>query len=120
MEPQLLFRVDADNEAELEAARRHWPVELDRTRCRGGLVVGRYSVLPFYDALEDDLAERGCRLVNTYAQHRWIADFDYYPAFRDVTPESWSEEEFASVPDGPFVLKGFPAQWDPKLGIHVT
>jgi hypothetical protein len=106
MEPVLLFRVDSDSEAELEAARRHWPVEHDRTRCRGRLVVGRYSVLPFYDALEADLADRGGRLVNTFAQHRWIANFDYYPAFRDVTPESWSEDEFAAAADGPFVLKG--------------
>jgi hypothetical protein len=106
MRPVLLFRTDRDSETELEAARRHWPVELDRGRCRDQLVVGRYSVLPFYEALEEDLAGRGCRLVNTYAQHRWIANFEYYAAFRDVTPESWSEDEFASAPDGPFVLKG--------------
>lgn len=106
MEPVLLFRVDADSEPELEAARRHWPIEHDRARCWDRLVVGRYSVLPFYDALEQDLSDRGCRLVNRYAQHQWIANFDYYPTFRDVTPESWSEEEFAAAPDGPFVLKG--------------
>ncbi len=90
MGPVLLFRRDDDSEAELEAARRHWPVEHDRTNCRDRLVVGRYSVLPFYDALEQELAGRGCRLVNSHAQHRWIANFEYYPAFRDVTPESWS------------------------------
>lgn len=52
MRPTLLFRPDADTGAELEAARRHWPVERDRERCRDRLVVGRCSVLPFYDALE--------------------------------------------------------------------
>ena len=106
MGPILLYRVDDDSEAELEAARRHWSVEFDRTRCSQRLVVGRYSVLPFYDALEQDLEERGCRLINTGAQHRWIANFEYYEAFRDITPQSWSEEEFASAEDGPFVLKG--------------
>ena len=106
MEPLLLFRVDADSEPELEPACRYWHVEHDRDRCRGRLVVGRYSVLPFYDALEQALTEQGCRLVNTYTQHRWVANFDYYPTFRDVTPESWSEAEFDAAPDGPFVLKG--------------
>lgn len=106
MEPVLLFRVDADSEAELATARLTWAVELDRIDCRNRLVVGRYSVLPFYDALQSDLHHRGCRLINTYAQHQWIAGFNYYPTFRDVTPESWSEEEFSSATDGPFVLKG--------------
>ncbi|MGF1583352.1 MAG: ATP-grasp domain-containing protein [Gemmataceae bacterium] len=106
MQPVLLFRADHENQAELEAARRLWSVEEDRMRCQNQLVVGRYSVLPFYDALEQDLAERRCRLINTHTQHRWIADFDYYPTFQDVTPESWSEEEFSSAPEGLFVLKG--------------
>jgi hypothetical protein len=106
VESVLLFRVDRDSEAEYEAARRHWAVETDRTRCRDQLVIGRYSVLPFYDALEQDLADRGCRLVNSHVQHRWIADFQYYGAFKDVTPESWPEAEFGSAPEGPFVLKG--------------
>jgi len=115
MNPKILFRVDADNELELEAAQRHWTVELDRTQCRDSLVVGRYSVLPFYDALEAELAERGCRLINTFAQHQWIADFEYYDDFRDITPESWTDDEFADAPDGPFVIKGktnsFKLQW---------
>ncbi len=106
MTPTLLFRTDSDSEAELPAARRHWAVQHDRALCRDALVVGRYSVLPFYDALEADLAGRGCRLVNSHAQHRWIANFDYYDAFRGVTPESWSEAEFEAAPDGPFVIKG--------------
>src|SRR5690348_12939956 len=107
MEPVLLFRFDADSEAEIEPARRHWRVLSDRTMCRDQLVIGRYSVLPFYEALEQDLSERGCRLVNSHAQHRWIADFEYYTLFRDLTPESWLEPEFAGAADeGPFVLKG--------------
>jgi len=106
MQPVLLFRVDRDSESELEAARRNWPVEHDRAACREQLVVGRYSVLPFYEALEQDLSQRGCRLINTHAQHCWIANFEYYALFRDVTPDSWSEAEFNAAPDGAFVLKG--------------
>lgn len=115
MQPIILARVDSDCEHEIEAARRYWPVVLDRRQCRDSLVVGRYSVLPFYDALEEALAERGCRLINSHEQHRWIANFDYYDTFRDVTPESWTEAEFDSAPDGPFILKGrtssFKHQW---------
>lgn len=115
MQPTILFRLDHENEGELSSARRHWNVELDRRACRNQLVIGRYSVLPFYQALEEELVARNCRLVNTYAQHRWIADFEYYAHFQDVTPESWSEDEFQHSPDGPFVLKGrnnsFKHQW---------
>ncbi len=106
MESVLLFRVDDENEAELETARLHWHVERDRTRCRDQLVIGRYSVLPFYEALEEELSGRGCRLINTLAEHKWIANFEYYEALRDVTPQSWTEEDFDSADDGPFVLKG--------------
>jgi hypothetical protein len=115
MPPTLLFRTDAESQAELPAARRHWHVEHDRTRCQNQLVIGRYCVLPFYDALEQELTAQHCRLINTYAQHRWIADFEYYSAFRDITPESWSQDEFPSASDGPFILKGrsssFKHQW---------
>ena len=106
MSPALLFRPDADTQPELAAARRHWPVETDRRACTNRLIVGRYSVLPFYADLEADLASRGCRLVNTFAQHQWLADFRYYDAVRDLTFESWDDAELDAAPDGPFVLKG--------------
>lgn len=119
MIPALLFRPDADTVAERDAARRHWPVFEDRRDCRDRLVIGRYSVLPFYDALEADLADRGCRLVNTFEQHRWVADFRYYPLVADLTPESWSDAGFDTAPDGPFVLKGrsssFKHRWAERM-----
>lgn len=75
--------------------------------CRNRLVVGRYSVLPFYEELERDLAFLGSRLVNSGDEHRWIATFDYYRELKDFTPETWDDESFRYCRhEGPFVVKG--------------
>ena len=70
------------------------------------MVIGRYSVVPFYKELEEDLKYRNCDLINTYSQHRWIADLrEWYQDFEDITPKTWFD--LYSLPDeGPFVLKG--------------
>jgi hypothetical protein len=57
------------------------------------LVIGRYSVLPFYREVEADLAVNGCKLINSFAQHCWIANFEYYRHFKDVTPETWDDSQ---------------------------
>ncbi len=109
LQPCLLYRPGLSDDEEEAAARRHFPVVRYRTEVpRGSLVVGRYSVLPFADELEADLANLGSRLVNTLAQHRYVADLDYYEDFRDVTFPTWFR--FADVPNAlreqAFVVKG--------------
>jgi hypothetical protein len=74
----------------------------------GDLVVGRYSVLPFYREQEEDIEIAGARLINTIGQHGYIADMqNWIEDLKDLTPETWFRLE--DVPkDGPgsFVLKG--------------
>ena len=115
MEPVLLFRQDLKSEQELAIAQQTWTVITDRTESRNQLIIGRYSVLPYYEALEEDLSSRGSQLINTFAEHRWIAQFEYYETIKDLTPETWTDETFSEAPEGAFVLKGatnsFKHQW---------
>lgn len=68
-------------------------------------VVGRYSVLPYYKELERDIYPG--KLINSYKEHKWIADFEYYKVLKDVTPETWDDTNFYSCKyPGPFVVKG--------------
>lgn len=97
MDAMLLFRKDNLNQDEYEVAKRHFNTKEYRSQCRNSLVIGRYSVLPFYRELTIDLAANGGRLINTFEQHRWIANLDYYQELRDYTFETYSEREFPYV-----------------------
>src|SRR5690606_4969212 len=76
------------------------------------LVIGRYSVLPFYKELEKDLNNKNCKLINSYNEHNWIASFDWYfsnEEIRKYTPKSWLEYDLQYIKneyEGPYVVKG--------------
>lgn len=74
---------------------------------QGELVIGRYSVLPFYKELERDLAYNGSSLINTHREHRYVADLmSWSYDLQDMTPRTWFRLE--DVPDSayPVILKG--------------
>lgn len=110
--PIILFSMPADPSGEYarerEAAKEHFLVESSRMAIPDyALVVGRYSVLPMYQQLEEDLDYVGAQLVNTYRQHRYIADLkNWYQDLEEHTFPTWFRME--DVPDncGPVVLKG--------------
>src|ERR1044071_975546 len=91
MQPVLLVRPDFITKYELRFAQKHFPVLENRTACHDRLVIGRYSVLPFYQEVEADLQVNRCRLVNTCEEHRWIAEFHYYKELKQFTPETWDD-----------------------------
>jgi hypothetical protein len=70
------------------------------------LVVGRYSVLPFYREVEEELELIQCKLVNSYKQHRYIADIEnWYNDLSMYTPKTWFRWD--NLPkDMSFVVKG--------------
>lgn len=112
---QILFRKSFDHEDELGIARLYCAVREHRAECGAEMddperqiVIGRYSVLPYYQELEKDLMSRGAMLVNTWRDHNWIASFTYYHQLKNHTFETWfSDEEYkASKYDGPVVVKG--------------
>jgi len=107
MEPTILFRKDLDSETEFKVAQQYFPVVDHRAACPpDALVIPRYSALPYYRELERDIQWHGGELINSWHQHRWIANFEYYDELRDFTPETWNDYMFPQAPEGAFVVKG--------------
>ena len=107
--PIILFRnMGGDTKDEFEVVSGILPTTTSRTLVEpNSLVVGRYSVLPFYRELELDLKAIGSNLVNSYSQHRYVADLrNWEYDLRGLTPKTWFRLE--DVPDnvGSVVLKG--------------
>lgn len=118
--PVLLVRAEFVTKYELRFAEEHFPVVYNRSACRNRLVIGRYSVLPFYQEVEADLQANGSRLINTTRQHGWIADFEYYQHLKGCTPETWNDQNIHLCSHrGPFVVKGTMTskkrQWRGKM-----
>jgi hypothetical protein len=106
-EPVVLFRNNIEYEDEQQICQKYLRAVWQRTACDNQLVVARYSALPFYRELELDLLNLGCRLINTYQEHLWVANFDYYTDLAEFTPESWDDYSFPYCKrSGPFVVKG--------------
>ncbi len=107
MESLLLVRSRHMSKYERQIAGRYFRMEESRLACHDRLVVGRYSVLPYYEELDRDLRLIGSRLINTVAEHAWISSFDYYREVKDFTPETWDDESIHLCQHaGPFVVKG--------------
>ena len=107
MDPVLLFREELASKYELQHAAKYFSLETSRVQCANRLVIGRYSVLPMYQELEQDLGLLGSRLINSYEQHRWISAFEYYADMTGFTPETWDDTNFSRCTHrGPFVVKG--------------
>lgn len=69
------------------------------------IVIGRYSVLPYYKELENELTYKNSRLINSYNQHNYIADItNYYQDVKGYTPNTYTE--WGSLPEGKYVVKG--------------
>ena len=110
----VLFREELDTEGELDVCKHYLHTSRYRSHLRNKLVIGRYSVLPFYQELEAELKSKGCWLINTYEQHCWIANvldwagdasLGISGALTGMTPKSWST--WASLPPNTsFVVKG--------------
>ena len=108
--PSILYREYGLMESdELKAAERYFVTHKSRMVTHGGdLVIGRYSVLPYYKELEDDLRSKDSVLINSYAQHRYVANLaNYVVDLGDMTFRTWNANNFPEIPDGiALVLKG--------------
>lgn len=104
----VLFR-EEQNKKEFAICEKHFVTHKSRMHfSKGELVIGRYSVLPFYRELEKDLSFVGARLINSYSQHRFVADLqNYVPSLVDMTPKTWKWSDFPYLPDNTsYVIKG--------------
>ena len=106
MKPVILFRNDVDWRQEAEVAKKHFTCVDSRMLLKDNLVIARFSALPFYKEQEKDLGYAGCQMINTYEQHRYIADLgNWYMDLAEFTPDTW--DELHNIPEeGPFILKG--------------
>lgn len=105
MTPVLLFRSDRSTEDELIAAKKYFPVVQQRALIpKGSLVIPRYSALPYYKELEQDVSIIGSKMVNSYEQHKYVANMEYIKDIEDLTPKTYSS--WAGLPEGPYVIKG--------------
>lgn len=104
-----LFRVDptdADVVDEYSACNRYFETtKYISTVPSNSLVIGRYSVLPFYQDVQNELALRNCALINTYSQHKFAADFEYYSLVDKYTFPTYFSN-FGTLPEGQYVVKG--------------
>ena len=108
MNPKILYR-DIDTSKEETDAIRNAGLLLTYSRMeisKNDLVIGRYSVLPYYKEQENDIKYVGAELINSFHQHIYIADLsNWIDDLKDYTPRTWSRLE--DLPDNmSFVLKG--------------
>ena len=105
MNPVILFRADQTTQQEKEIAAKYFNVVEYRSDIPpNSLVIPRYSSLPYYQELQQDVLNLGSTLINSYSQHRYIADYDYYSDIKDLTFLSWELGD-TSIPDIPLVVK---------------
>lgn len=102
----ILFRHSVDTAEEESICRRYLTTVNLRSQCHGKIVIGRYSVLPYYQELEEDLKRQKSRLINSYQEHRYIANFEWYNDFKNETFPTYYDYDFSSAPEGSYVVKG--------------
>lgn len=107
MRPVILYRPADMDDGELPAAQEHFTCFQERTAMqRHDLVIGRYSVLPYFEGIQADADYVGATLLNNLKQHRYIADLrNWVEDVRELTPKTWYRIEDIDE-EGPYVLKG--------------
>lgn len=101
----VLFREDSSNHDEFKFCKDFLITKTRRSLIPpNNLVIGRYSVLPFYKELEDDIYALGSKLINSYDQHKYIADFQYYEDIKDFTFKTFFNGY--DLPEDKYVVKG--------------
>jgi len=108
MRPLILYRESELAPGELAAMHRHFKCTKLRADIQpGNLVIGRYSVLPFYQEQAEEVEAQGGRLINSVGQHRYVADLGaWYPDLDGYTFPTWESLESTPKGQAPFVLKG--------------
>lgn len=124
MLPTVLFRRGVlESESEYDSCKNILPTQEYRTSIApGSLVIGRYSVLPYYRELERELGLRGSHLINSYAEHSFIADMRLWSMGEGplvgLTPKTWGD--WLNLPEGKsFVLKGSTNSRKSLWGSHM-
>jgi hypothetical protein len=74
---------------------------------RGSLVVPRFRAIPFGDLLEREVHAHGSELVNSYHQHRAIADSStWIHLLGSLTAPAYGVQDMPYLPEGEWFVKG--------------
>lgn len=118
---KVLFRNSVVEQEEKDGAAPFFDLIDCRSEIKpGDFVIPRYSALPYYDELEKDVKNLGGSLINSYEQHKWVADFHWYNDLRKFTFDTWTIHNIAHAPlDIAYVVKGKTNskkwQWNTKM-----
>jgi hypothetical protein len=110
LKPKVLFRVggfEDQTDRELASAAKYLDVSEDLDAIEpGDLVLGRFSLLPFYGDIEAELERRGAKLLLSHDDYDYISDMRrWYADLADLTPETCFDIEELNF-DGPYFVKG--------------
>lgn len=73
----------------------------------GSTVIPRYRMLPFARELEHEVRLLGSALINSYRQHRAIANlYNWVHLLEGITPPAYRLDELSRLPEGEYFLKG--------------
>lgn len=103
----ILYRGYDFEKNELEAAQKYFYCTNRRPEIMSNdLVIGRYSMTPYYNEQVKDIQYVGAKCINNYAQHIYTTDLqNYVYDLKEMTPKTW--RRLQDLPDGTsFVLKG--------------
>ena len=74
---------------------------------KGSLVVPRYRAIPFGELLEREVAANGSELVNSYHQHRNLADSSaWIHLLEGLTAPAYTVHDLPDLPEGEWFVKG--------------
>lgn len=76
---------------------------------KGSIVIPRYRMLPFGKELETEIHSLGSTLINSYRQHRQIADLtNWIPILQEenLTPTFYQQYQVPYLPEGEWFVKG--------------
>lgn len=106
MKPIILFRPDRENFEEEISIKKYFDYSKIRSKIPpNSLVIPRYSCLPYYKELEEDVNTLGSKLINTHKQFKYIEQFEYYNDIKNYTFQTWFNQY--ELPDNTqFVVKG--------------
>ena len=80
---------------------------LDRNELPGdAIIISRYSCLPFYAEMENEIVEMGSRLVTSYADHLYLSGMKWYDTLKGLTPTTWFDLGEVEKTDHGYVVKG--------------
>lgn len=107
MTPVILIRSSLAEENEEIAAKQYFHTIRLRSKIpNGSLVIPRYSSLPYYREFEQDVLAKNSKVINTYNQHYYIANFDWFPPLAKYTFKTWDDSSFYDAPEGSYIVKG--------------